>query len=256
MDGVDASLDETFLERLADRGDRDVTLLVNKTPGKDGARTVIYKALSGGEWSQIWYANRIDTRRKLVTSASSGKIGYVHIAGMGMGNQATFEKEFYAHAEGKDAMIIDVRENGGGNIGDRLISWLANKPYGSYVPRGGVAKAGPPDWAARTFANKPIVVLMGESSFSNAEMFPYGMRATGLAKLVGKPTPGYVIWTTGLQLVDGTDARMPFGGTYRKDGSPLENMGEVPDFDIEWTADDWKAGKDPQLEKAIELLRK
>jgi hypothetical protein len=56
---------------------------------------------------------------------------------------------------------------------------------------------------------KPIVVLMNNHSYSNAEMFPYGMRAAGLAKLVGTPPPGYVIWTSGWSLVDGTSARMP-----------------------------------------------
>ncbi|MFM7320256.1 MAG: DPP IV N-terminal domain-containing protein [Armatimonadota bacterium] len=256
VDGADAVLDEAFLDRLADRGDRDVVLLVNSKPSKDGARTVSYKSLTGGEWNRIWSANRIDSRRRMTDTLSSGRIGYVHIAGMGMSDQTVFEKEFFARAEGKDAMVIDVRENGGGNIGDRLISWLANKPYGTYLPRGGTPKAGPPDWAARTFPGKPIVVLMGEGSYSNAEMFPYGMRATGLARLVGKPTPGYVIWTNGLPLVDGTQARMPFGGTYRRDGSPLENLGEKPDFDIDWPVEDWLAGKDPQLVKAIELLRK
>lgn len=66
---------------------------------------------------------------------------------------------------------------------------------------------------------------MNEQSMSNAEMFPYGMRAAGLAKLVGMPTPGYVIWTTGLGLVDGTSARMPMSGVYRLDGSPMEDQG-------------------------------
>ncbi len=257
IDGKDCSVDENLWDILQDRGDRDVTLLVNSKPVRDGARTVTFRALSMGDWSNINYRNKIDTRRKQVESASGGRIGYVHIAGMGGDNQNTFEKEFFSWAEGKDAMVIDVRENGGGNIGDRLISWLGNKPYSTYVPRDGDPKSGPPDWAARTFPKIPIVVLMGENSFSNAEMFPYGMRATGLATLIGKPTPGYVIWTWGLPLIDGTSARMPGAGTYRKDGSPMENLGEKPDIDVEWPAEDYLAGRDPQLERAIkELLAK
>ena len=97
---------------------------------------------------------------------------------------------------------------------------------------------------------------MAQSSFSNAEMFPYDMKARGLAKLVGEPTPGYVIWTSGFPLVDGTGARMPGGGVYRKDGSPMENVGEQPDFKIGMTPEDWISGRDPQLDKAIELLLK
>ena len=89
---------------------------------------------------------------------------------------------------------------------------------------------------------------------SNAKTFPYGMRAAGLAKLVGTPTPGYVIWTPGWSLVDGTSARMPGSGVFRADGSPLEDMGEQPDILVPLTNEDWLAQRDPQLEKAISIL--
>jgi C-terminal processing protease CtpA/Prc len=95
---------------------------------------------------------------------------------------------------------------------------------------------------------------MNEHSFSNAEMFPYSMRARGLARLVGMPTPGYVIWTWGLPLVDGTGGRMPGGSVYRMDGTPMENMGEQPDVRVPMTAEDWLAERDPQLDKAIEIV--
>jgi tricorn protease len=255
VDGRDVALTEDLFKVLNDKGERDFTLLVNSRPTKDGARTVVYKALSGAEWSDIHYRNRIEARRKLVETRSGGALGYVHIAGMGGPNQTAFERELYEFADGKSGMIIDVRENGGGNIGDRLISWLGLKPYSQFVPRDGEPISGPPTFAGRTW-DKPIVVLMAESSFSNAEMFPYGMRATGLAKLVGMATPGYVIWTSGLPLVDGTSARMPGSGTYRKDGSPLENKGEEPDYKVPLSVEDYFAGRDPQLEKAIEVLKK
>jgi tricorn protease len=87
-------------------------------------------------------------------------------------------------------------------------------------------------------------------------MFPYAMKARGLARLVGEPTPGYVIWTGGLPLVDRTGARMPGSGVYRLDGTPMEDIGEQPDVKVPLTAEDWLAGRDPQLDKAIELLMK
>jgi tricorn protease len=70
------------------------------------------------------------------------------------------------------------------------------------------------------------------------------------------PTPGYVIWTGGFFLVDGTRARMPGSGVFRLDGSPMENMGEQPDVKVPLTREDWAADRDPQLEKAVELLQK
>jgi tricorn protease len=80
------------------------------------------------------------------------------------------------------------------------------------------------------------------------------MRTRGLAKLVGMPTPGYVIWTGEMKLVDGTGARMPGSGVFRLDGSNQENVGEQPDYRVPMSPDDWLHDRDPQLDKAIELL--
>jgi Tol biopolymer transport system component/C-terminal processing protease CtpA/Prc len=251
IDGKDVTLDENLFKVLNDKGDRDWELLVNAEPKREGARTVRYKALSGGDWNDMHYRNRVERARKLTEEKSGGKIAYVHIAGMGGENQVQFERELYEYADGKDGVIIDVRNNGGGNIADTLINWMGIRPYGTYAPRDGYPQPAPSrGW------KKPIVVLMNESSYSNAEMFPYDMRAAGLAKLVGMPTPGYVIWTYGWQLVDGTRVRMPNSGVYRVDGSPLENMGEQPDVKVPLTRDDWAADRDPQLDRALELLLK
>ncbi len=249
VDGKDVTLDENLFTVLNDKGDRDFVLLVNSKPGREGARTVKYKALTQAEWSDIHYRNRIELAQKTVEKESNGQLAYVHIAGMGGTNQDLFEKEFYEYAEGKAGVIIDVRNNGGGNISDTLINWLGAKPYGTYFPRDGY-----PGPAPRRGWKKPIIVLMNDHSYSNAEMFPDGMRAAGLAKLVGTPTPGYVIWTSGWSLVDGTSARMPGSGVFRADGSPMEDMGEQPDVLVPLTNEDWLAQRDPQLEKAIALL--
>jgi tricorn protease len=252
IDGQDVNRDENLYQLLNDKGNRDFAFLVNDKPSKEGARTVKYRALTSGEWSALHYQNRVEASRKQVESKSNGTVTYLHIEGMGGPNQALFEKEVYAYAEGKKGLIIDVRDNGGGNIADTLVSWLITKPYATFLYRDGYADPGP----SRSW-DKPIVVLMNENSFSNAEMFPYDMRATGLAKIVGMPTPGYVIWTFGPPaLVDGTNYRMPRGGVYRKDGSPMENLGEKPDIKVPLTWEDYLSSRDPQLEKAIELLKK
>jgi tricorn protease len=173
----------------------------------------------------------------------------VHIAAMGGGDRERFEREFYEYAQGKRAMIIDVRFNGGGNIADTLVDWLERKPYAYYVPRDGLPALGPPN-----ALDMPMVVLMNERSLSNGEMFPYAMRARKLATLIGWETPGYVIWTWGLGLVDGTGARMPQQGAYRIDGSNMENNGEKPDIAVWMTPEDWLAERDPQLDRALEVL--
>lgn len=250
VNGKDVRNDEAmYRDVLNGENGRDLTLLVNGIASKNGARTVKYRALSGGEFSGLVRRNLLEDRRKYVEEKSGGKLTYVHIAGMGGGNFDQFQREFWQVSQGKDGVIIDVRNNGGGNISDQLIDIIERKPHSYYVPRDGEPQLAP----GQTWG-KPTVVMHAESSFSNAEMFPYAMKQRGLATLVGMPTPGYVIWTGGFRLVDGTSARMPGSGVYRFDGTPLENMGQEPDFKVDLTPEEFFAGKDPQMDKAIEVL--
>jgi Tol biopolymer transport system component/C-terminal processing protease CtpA/Prc len=251
VNGQDASISESFYRGINNLGGREFEFLVNDKPTKEGARTVKYVSLGYGEWGNLRYVERVTRLARYVDEKSKGEIGYVHISGMGGGNAVTFDREFYERSIGKKAMIIDVRFNGGGNISDSLIDRLERRPHGYYQSRDGL-----PEPAPGTSWTKPVIVLLNEHSFSNAEMFPSAMKTRGIAKLVGMPTPGYVIWTWGLPLVDGTSGRMPGSGVYRLDGTPMENMGEQPDVRVPMTNEDWQAKRDPQLDKALELLMK
>lgn len=249
INGQEVSPTETLYELLNDKQDREFEFLVNDKAEKEGARKVKYRLLSQKEWDDLNQRNRIERLRKYVEAQSRDRVGYLHLSAMGGNDQAQFEREAYQYILGKEAMIIDVRFNRGGNIADTLIDWLERKPHGYFRPRDGQPEPAP----ARAW-NKPMVVLMNEHSYSNGEMFPDAMRTRGLAKLVGMPTPGYVIWTSSMRLVDGTGARMPQSGVFRLDGSPQENQGEQPDYLVPLPPGDWLNDRDPQLDKAIELL--
>ena len=227
-----------------------VELLVNKEPKKEGARTVRFKLISWKGFNQLIYRNHLARAQDFTAKKSDGKIGYVHIPSMGESDQKQFEREVYEYIQDKDAIIFDVRFNGGGRISDALIDMLERKQHGIYK-----ARDGGPEPAPGLSWNKPIVVIMNEHSYSNAEMFPYAIRQRGLAKLVGMPTPGYVIWTSTFMLSNGTRCRIPGRGVWRMDGTNMEGNGEKPDIQVWLTPDEWLAGKDPQLEKAIELLQ-
>lgn len=247
VNGQSVRLDQNFLRLLNNESGRDITLHVNDKPTMDGAREVKFRAMSSGQLRNIITENRTEWRRKYVEELSGGKVTYVHIAGMGGGNLRTFNAEMWEYVQGKEGVIIDVRENGGGNIADILIDILERKLHMRYVPRDGDEIPGPGQlW------DKPTVVMHSETSFSNAEMFPATMKTLGLAKLVGMPTPGYVIYTYGGVLVDGTPIRLPSTGVYRVDGTPLENMGEQPDIKIDIDPDQYFRNEDPQLKRAVE----
>ena len=251
IDGKDVLSDELLFKFITQKPNVLTKFTVNSKPSKEGSRVVAYKLISESEWRKLRYQETTQELRRRVEESTSGKVGYLHISAMGSSDQAKFEKEVYEYIQGKNAMIFDVRFNNGGNISDTLIDWLERKPHGIYKSRDRE-----PELAPSRAWNKPIVVLMNEHSYSNGEMFPYAMRQRGLAKLVGMPTPGYVIWTSGFTLTDGTKARIPGRGVFRMDGTNMENNGEKPDFQLWVTPEQWLKGEDPQLEKAISLLVK
>lgn len=249
INGEDVSLNEQLYKTVNDRQDREYEFLISTNGDKAGARTVKYRALNSDDWTQLNYLNRVDRTRDYVEEKSGGKVGYLHIASMGAQNQTQFEREAYEFVVGREAMIIDVRFNTGGNIADTLVEWLQRKPHGWLLPRDGAKEAVP----FHTWERK-MIVLMNEHSYSNGEIFPNAMRTKGLAKLIGVATPGYVIWTDTLSLVDGTRARMPMTGAYRLDGTPMENRGEKPDIEVRLSPEDWLNDRDPQIDRAIREL--
>jgi Tol biopolymer transport system component/C-terminal processing protease CtpA/Prc len=241
--------EELYSDVLNEQVGRDVTLTVQGKEGK--TRNVTYRAMSGGAFNAIVFNNRLQARREYVEKVSGGKLTYVHIAGMGGSELDRFNQQVWAYAQDRKGLIIDVRNNGGGNTSDRIIDVLERQPNLQYQVRDETLQLGPGQALAM-----PMVVMHAETSYSNAEMFPAAMKARKLATLVGRPTPGYVIYTYGGRLVDGTSIRMPGTGVYRLDGSPTENMGQQPDFNVDITPEEYFAGKDPQLDKAIEVLMK
>ncbi|HLP00103.1 MAG TPA: S41 family peptidase, partial [Fimbriimonas sp.] len=250
VNGKDASLNESmYRDLLVEQAGREVTLTVQGTDGK--TREVKYRALQGGEFSGIVAQNRLEWNRKYVESKSNDQVAYVHISGMNQGALDRFQQQLWQYAPGKKGLIIDVRGNGGGNTADRIIDILERRHNMQYIPRDEKLLKGPGQ-----VADMPIVVMMDTSSFSNAEMFPEAMRTRKLAKLVGVRTSGYVVYTGGFPLVDGTIARMPGTGVFRLDGSNLENNGVRPDFEVELLPEQFFGGVDPQLEKAIQVVLK
>ena len=144
----------------------------------------------------------------MVDKLSGGRIGYLHIQAMNQPSLRRFEKELRENRN-KEALVIDQRWNGGGNIEQELLAILVQRQYQVWQPRGTEA-------APRPFAGffGPKVVLQNWRSASNAEMFPAGFRALGLGKVIGTPTMGAVIGTGSYSLIDGSTVRTPGVGVY------------------------------------------
>lgn len=252
IDGKPVKAGDEYWALLNSRLNRKVTVTFNDKPAEDGAWKSRIEAISTGAYSQLRYERWVKERRKKVDELSGGRIGYLHIQAMNQPSLRKFEKELreYRH---KDAMVIDQRWNGGGNIEQELLAILVQRQYQVWQPRGTEA-------TGRPFAGffGPKIVLQNWRSASNAEMFPAGFRALGLGKVVGTPTMGAVIGTGSYSLIDGSTVRTPGVGVYLADQkrTNMENNGVQPDMLIDNKPEDTLAGRDRQLEAAVEELMK
>jgi len=198
------------------------------------------------------YDEWVDLNQKTVDEKTGKKIAYVHMKNMTGGQLDAFMNEMVSEGHQREGLILDLRYNTGGNVHDAVLQFLSQRPYLKWQYRNG-QRANQPNFAP---AARPLILMINEQSLSDAEMTTAGFKELGLGTVVGTPTYRWIIFTSGKGLVDGSFYRLPSWGTYTLDGKNLEKTGVEPDVRIDNTAADRATGKDPQLDKAIELALK
>jgi len=211
------------------------------------------------------YNEWVENRRKLVDKFSDGRLGYLHIQGMNWTSFERFERELMAAGYGKEAIVIDVRYNGGGWTTDYLMAVLNVDQHAYTIPRGAAKsleehkqyKENYPFGERLPLASwtKPSIALCNQNSYSNAEIFSHAYKTLDLGTLVGTPTFGAVISTGGARLQDGSLIRLPFRAWYVKATEEnMENGPAVPDIIVN-NPPAYKAKNiDPQLKRAVNEL--
>jgi tricorn protease len=169
---------------------------------------------------------------------------------MSGGELQNFKREMVSEANQRDAIILDLRYNTGGNVHDEVLQFLSQKPYLQWKYRDG-AMAPQPNFAP---AVKPIILIINEQSLSDAEMTAAGFKALGLGKIIGVETYRWIVFTSSKGLVDGSSYRLPSWGCYTLDGDNLEKTGVAPDIKVSENFVDRLEGKQPQLDKALEEI--
>ena len=252
INGKQVRAGDNYWQLLNSLLNRKSEVTLNKKPGNDGAWQTRIETITPNAYSQLRYERWVRDRRKKVDELSGGRIGYLHIQAMNQPSLRKFEKEI-REFRNKEALVIDQRWNGGGNIEQELLAILVQRQYQVWQPRG-------TEPAGRPFAGffGPKIVLQNWRSASNAEMFPAGFRALGLGKVVGTPTAGAVIGTGSYSLIDGSTVRTPGVGVFLADSkrTNMENYGVQPDMLVDNLPADNLAGRDRQLEAAVEELMK
>ena len=249
VNGVGIAEGEDVLCLLADTADKDIVIEVADSPAAKRPREVKIRPVGGWTQQRLVYDGRVRENREAVDALSGGRAGYVHIPGMGLSNLIKFEEDLFAQGEGRDGLVIDIRGNGGGSVHDEILRYLDRRVYGYETTR-----TRPPSYNPLELWTKPLVLLIDESCYSDAEIFPMGWKALRLGPVVGTPTYGAVIGTNDLELIDGTGFRVPGSGWYDATGRNLENWGIEPDVRVDAVPEGVANGRDVQLEKAVEVL--
>ena len=246
---LDASMD---FYKLLNRKSGKFTLLSIYDPTANKRWDETVKPITRGEEGELLYKRWVRARRAETERLSGGKIGYIHVRAMNDPSMRAAVDESLGLNISKDAIIVDTRFNGGGSIHEQLSDFLSGKKYFDVVPHGQYIGSEPFDkWI------KPSIVLMGESNYSDAHLFPLAYKAKGIGQVLGMPVPGtgtFVWWEN--QIDPTIRFGIPMGCWRTLDGKCGENNQMEPDIMVRNEPDVMASGRDQQIEAAVKELMK
>lgn len=252
IDGRAVRPDRDPYELLQDRAGRVVVLEIADDAQGNNRRSIETIALDSER--PLRYAHWVDSNRAAVESMSEGRVGYVHVPDMDSAGLIEFSRTFYAQLR-KDAMIVDIRDNGGGWISQQILARVARKPWAYMAPRHGRVDSYP-----AKVLHGPFAVLIDQNAGSDGDIFPASVRLNGIAPLIGTRTWGGVVGIRGdkpaVDLMVTTQPEFAWFDPTKTgpESWNIENEGVAPDIEIDTTPLDRLEGRDPQLAKGVEVL--
>jgi tricorn protease len=247
IEGRDLHPPDNIYQHLERTADRLIEMTVSPNPNGDDSRTV--KVVPIDNESALRNRDWVERNLQRVTDATDGRVAYVYVPNTASLGHTYFKRYFFPQAN-RQAIIIDERHNGGGSVADYYIDIL-RRPVISY-------------WAMRYGAtlktpiagiHGPKVMIIDETAGSGGDLLPWMFRKFNLGPLIGKRTWGGLVGILGFPvLLDGARVTAPNLAFWTEDGFGVENEGVPPDIEVEQTPSEVIAGRDPQLEKAIEIV--
>ncbi len=248
IDGAEVAADMDWAMLFNRKGNKPMLLSMHDPKTKTRWDETV-KPLPEGEDYGLLYKRWVERCRHLVDSLSGGQLGYVHVQGMDDWSFRTVYEEALGRYHDKKGLVVDTRFNGGGWLHDDLATFLNGKTYMTFLPRDQNLGTEP-----HFKYQRPSVVVMSESNYSDAHMFPVTYRALAIGKLVGMPVPGTgtAVWWEGLQ--NGMWFGIPQVGMVDNAGNYLENQQLEPDVRQPLDPGIVSQGRDQQLEAAVKVL--
>ncbi len=223
--------------------------------GSATPREVVVKPIDQPTERGLRYRQWVEEKRAYVAKASNGRLGYVHMYDMSANALDQLHLDLDAENHSRQGVVVDVRNNNGGFVNVYAIDVFARRGYFNMLSRGY------PSVSSRTLLGQralelPTILVTNQHSLSDAEDFTEGYRTLKLGKVVGEPTAGWIIYTGGITLVDGSVLRMPGTKIFASDGTPMEMHPRPVDVPVKRPVGESYTGKDSQLDTAVaELLK-
>lgn len=249
VDGIPVKNTNNIYELLVNKAGKQVRLTINSTPAEQGKYEVTVLPIANE--SQLYYLKWVNENIEKVNKATNGRVGYVHIPNMGVDGLNEFVRYYYPQLN-KEALIIDVRGNGGGFVSQIIIERLHR--IASQIT---IARNTKPGIDPDGTLNGPLVMLCDEFSASDGDIVTYRFKSYKMGTVVGKRTWGGVVGIRGsLPFVDGGFLNKPEFSRYDLEGKLwiIEGVGVEPDIVVDNDPYLEFTGTDQQLNKAIEVI--
>jgi tricorn protease len=249
VDGREARTNLDVYAYLQNLAGKLATLKINSKPSAEGAWEISVKP--AGSENGVRYLDWIETNRRKVAEATNGRIGYMHVPDTTIPGIIAFDKQLVAQLD-NDGIIVDERDNSGGQIPDFYTEKLKRQFLAAVAPREGKDIGWPP-----VAIYGPKVMIANELAGSGGDAFPWFFRREKIGPIVGTRTWGGLVGIArGIPLRDGGAVTAPEFAFWSTDNGGewiVENHGVDPDYEVTQRPDLVVSGHDPQLEKAIEL---
>ena len=242
--------------------DRDPAIYLNRKAGKftllqiadsNGKRIkdITVKPITLGDESSLLYDRFVRKNEEEVERLSEGRLGYVHIPGMGDGPYRTVFEHMQGKYSEKEGMVIDVRFNGGGDLVADLMMYFTGEPFLTYTTADKVVGGEPTSrWT------KPVISLFNEAAYSDGHCYALGFTSLEVGTSVGMPVPGTCSYASWERLTNGITWGVVPVSAKTKDGEWTENNQTAPDIMVRNMPGVIDFGRDQQLEVAVQQLLK
>jgi tricorn protease len=253
IDGQELTAHDNPYRLLQIAPGQPVEIRVNAKPTDAGARNVLVKPIDTED--HLKYYAWVEHNRRYVDEQTHGKLGYLYLPDMGADGLREFIEWFFPQIR-KEGLVVDARNNGGGNVSPMIIEHLGLKPLGVNFGRNATATGTYPQSAFNGY----LAALINQSTASDGDIFAYMFKQAKLGPTIGKRTWGGVVGINDYgPLLDGGQVEVPefiaiadMNGNYK-----VEGEGVSPDIEVDNDVFSTIHGKDPQLDRAIaEVMKK